>query len=102
MALRCYLLHLIRQIAENFPKNSNIDDPDISLPVFPPRTNLGLDNISVTPKLVQKVITNLDSLNASGPGCIPVEVLKNYKPELSLILAELINMSLKESCFPNC
>ena len=35
--------------AENSSKNSNLDDPDISLSVFPSRTNLKLYNISVTP-----------------------------------------------------
>ena len=29
-------------------------------------------------------------------------VLKNCEPELSYILAELFNMCLKESCFPDC
>ena len=29
-------------------------------------------------------------------------VLKNFKPELSYILAELFNRCLKESCFPDC
>ena len=33
---------------ENFFKNSNLDDSGISFPVFPPRTNLKLHNISVT------------------------------------------------------
>ena len=37
-----------------------------------------------------------------GPDCIPVVVLKNCEPELSYILAELFNMCLKESCFPDC
>ena len=46
--------------------NSNIDDSGISLPVFPSRTNLKLRNISITPKKVKKVITNLDSSKASG------------------------------------
>ena len=44
----------------------------------------------------------LYSSKASGPDCIPVVVLKNCKPELSYILAELLNMCLKESCFPDC
>ena len=88
--------------AKNFSKNSNLDDSGISLPIFPSRTNLKLHNISVTPKIVKKVITNLDSSKASGPGCISVVVLKNYEPELSYILAELFNMCLKESCFPDC
>ena len=48
------------------------------------------------------VITNLDSSKAFGPDCIPVVVLKNYGPELSYILAEVFNMSLKEYCFPDC
>ena len=52
--------------------------------------------------MVKKVIMNLDSLNASGPDYIPVVVLKNCESELSYILAELFNMCLKESCFPDC
>ena len=58
--------------AENFCMNSNLDDLGISLPVFPSRTNLKLHNISVTPKMVKKVIMNLDLSKASGPDCIPV------------------------------
>ena len=88
--------------AKNFSKNSNLDDSGIYLSVFPSRTNLKLHNISVTPKMVKKVIMNLDLSKASGPDCIPVVVLKNCEPELSYILAELFNMCLKESCFPDC
>ena len=76
---------------ENSSKNSNLDDPGISLPVFPSRNNLKLNNISVTPKLVKKVIMNLDLLKTSGPECIPVVVLKNCDPKLPYILAELFN-----------
>ena len=88
--------------AENFSKNSNLDNSGISLPVFPSRTNLKLHSISVTRKMVRKVITNLDLSKATGPDCIPVVVLKNREPELSYILAELFNKCLKESCFPDC
>ena len=87
---------------ENFSKNTNLDDSGISLPVFPSRTNLKLHNISVTPTMVKKFITNLDLSKASGPDYIPVAVLKNCEPELSYILAELFNKCLKESCFPDC
>ena len=87
---------------KNFSKNSNLDNSDIFLLVFPCRTNLKLYNISVTPKMVKKFITNLDSSKASGPDCIPVVILKKCKPELSYILAELFNKCLKESCFPHC
>ena len=88
--------------AENFSLNSNLDDSGVSLPVFPSRTNLKLHNISVTPKMVRKVVMNLDLSKASGPDCIPVVVLRNCELELSYILAELFNKCLKESCFPDC
>ena len=63
----------------------------ISLPVYPSGANLKL-RISVTPKMVKKVIRNLDSSKASGPDCIPVVVLKNFTPEYSLILAKRFNI----------
>ena len=88
--------------AESFSKNSSLDDSVISLPVFPFRTNLKLHNISVTPKLVKKVIMNLNLSKASGPDYIPVVVLKNCEPELCFIQAELFNECLNESCFPDC
>ena len=90
-------------IAKNFSANSNLGDSGISLPaVFPSRTNLKLHNISITPKMVEKVIMNFDSSKASGPDCIPVLVLKNCEPELLDIPAKLFNICLKESCFSDC
>ena len=88
--------------AQNFSKNSDLDDSDISLPVFPSRTNLKLHNISVTPKMVKKVIMKLDSSKLSGPDYISVVILKISEPELSCILAELFIKFLKESCCPEC
>ena len=85
--------------AKNFSQNSNINDFGISLPVFLSRTNLKLRNIHVTPEMVKRVITSLDSSKASAPGCISVVVLKNCDPELSCILAELFKMCLRESLF---
>ena len=61
-----------------------------------------LELICVSPKMVKKVIINLDLSKASGPDYIPVMALKNCEPELSYILAELFNKCLKESCFPDC
>ena len=52
--------------------------------------------------MVKKVILNFDSSKASSSDCIPVVVLKNCEPELPYILAELSNMCLRESCFPDC
>ena len=72
----------VKLFAKNFAKNSNLDDSGISLPVFPSRTNLELYNISITPKIVKKLIRNLDSSEASDPDCIPVMVLKNCESAL--------------------
>ena len=63
--------------AENVSKNSNLDDSSISIPVFPSRTHLKLHIISVTLKMVEKVIMNLDLSKVSGPDCILVVVLRN-------------------------
>ena len=88
--------------AKNFSKNSNLYDSGISLPIFPSTTNLKLHNISVTPKMVKNVTINLDLSKESGPDCIPVVVLKNCEPELLLILPELFNKCLRNSCFQDC
>ena len=86
----------------NFLRTLNLEDPGISLPVFPCKTNLKLHNISVTHKMVKKVIMYRDLSKISGPDCAPVVVLKNGEPELSYILAGLFNKCLKDSCFPDC
>ena len=97
-------MHLIRQncLLKTFLRTLNLDDLGISLPIFPSRTTLKLYNISVTLTMVKRVIMSLDLSKTSGPACIPVEVLNNFEPELSHIPAELFNMCLKESCFPDC
>ena len=84
--------------AKNVSINSNFDDLGISISVFPTRTNLKLHNVSVTTKMVKKVITNLDSSKVSGPDCTPVMVLKNCDPELSYMLAVTLQY-VPESCF---
>ena len=70
--------------AKNFSKNSNLDDSGMSLPAFPSRTNLKLHNIYLAPKLIKKILTNLNSSKAFCPDSIPVVVQKNCEPELSL------------------
>ena len=78
--------------AKYVSKNSNLYDSGTSWPVFPSRTNLKLHNISVTSKMVKKVITN---------HYISEVILKNCEPEFSYVLGELFNMCLKESGFPD-
>ena len=60
---------LANLFAKSYSKNSNLDESGIALPVFPSRTNLKLHNIFITPKMVKKVITDLNSwswLQSSG------------------------------------
>ena len=76
--------------ADNFYENSKLDDSGISLTVFPCRTNLKSRHISLTPKMVKKVVIMFDLSKASHPDCIAVVVLKNCEPGLSYILAELL------------
>ena len=74
----CCLLQLIKRkllFAINFSKNFNLDDSGIFLPIFSSRTNLKLHNVFITPKMVNKVITNLEGSDSSDPSFIPVVVL---------------------------
>ena len=64
-------------LAKNFFKNPNLDDSGIFVPVFHSITNLKVHSFYVTPKLVKKVITNLDSSKASGPDYIRLLFLRN-------------------------
>ena len=88
--------------AENFSVNSNLDVPGIFFPAIPSRNNLKLHNISISLKMVKKVIMNFDLSKTSSPDYIPLVVVKNCQPELCYIIAELFNKCLKKSCFPNC
>ena len=76
-------------------------DSGISLPAFPSRTYLKLNNICVMPKLVKKVIRNTD-LSKASVDCILVVVLTNYELEFSHTPAELLDMFLKKNYFPRC
>ena len=103
-AQRCCLLHLIKQncLLKTFLRALILAILDVFLPVCPSRTSLKLHNISVTPELVQKVITNIDSWNECGPDCIPVVFLQNLELELSYVLAQLFNMCWRKSWFSDC
>ena len=94
--------YITKLLAENFSKNSNLDGSGIPLPAFPSITNLKLHNVHVTPLLDKNIMTNFDSIELSGPDCISVVAPKNCELELSPTLADLLNMCLKESCFPDC
>ena len=72
-----YVSDIAKLFAKCFSESSNIEKSGISLPVFPARTNMKLHNISVTLKIVKKVIMNLESSKVSAPDCISVVSLKN-------------------------
>ena len=89
----------------SFSQNSIHDDSEISLLVFPPRTNLKLHNIFTIPKMVRQVIANIASSKASGPDFIPEGVLKNSEPELPYIhtsirvlFSRLLEVLISDSC----
>ena len=58
--------------------------------------------MTVTPKMVTKVIMNIDLSKASGPDCIPEVALKNYEPELSYKLVNKCLSDSEEVLFSNC
>ena len=86
----CCLLHLIKQnhLLKTFLRTLILIIL-VSLYLF---SILKLHNMFITPKIIKKAITNLDSSKASGLDCIPVVALKNCE-------SELFHISLKESCF---
>ena len=76
MAWRCSASDKAKLFAENFSKNSNLDDPGISLPVFPSKTSLKLHNIFLTPRMVKTIIVNLDLSKTFCLERIPVVAIK--------------------------
>ena len=91
-----------KSFAKSFYKYSNLEDSGISLPDFASKTYLKLHNISVTLKMIKRIIINIDFPKASAPNCISVVALMDSEPEFSYTLPELFNMCLKEFCFPVC
>ena len=92
-ARRCCLLHLIKQncLLKIFVRTLILMTQASLYLCSHSRTNLKLHNISVTPKMVKKVIMNLNLSKASGPDCIPVVILRNCESGLSYIFTEFFN-----------
>ena len=74
-----------------FAENFSLDNSGIYLPAFSPRTNVKLHNISVTLKMIKKVIMNLDLSKASGPDCIPAVDLRS---KISTSMQDLVRLDL--------
>ena len=72
-----------RLLNDNFVQNSHLDYSCISLPTFNSGTYLRLHSISQSPRLVKKIITNLDSSKDSDLDSIPVLVVKKCESDFS-------------------
>ena len=73
----------------NFSKSSNLEDSGICLLFFLSRTNLKL-HISVTPKLVKNVKTNVDFSKGLSPDYIPVVLYVRETSKQQFICGSLI------------
>ena len=87
--------------AQKLNNNSNLEDSGIFLPAFSSVNDLNWHDFSFSLKMVKKVIMSLGLSKASDPDRISVVILKNCEHKLSYILAELFNLCLKESFFPD-
>ena len=86
---KAWLLHQIKQncLLKTFLRTLILKTQvsSISLSAFSFRTNLKLQNNSVTPKIVKKVIMKQDSSKAFGIDCMGP---KNCEPELPYLLQD--------------
>lgn len=76
--------------AEIISENSNLDGLENLLSFLSSRTIPKLHNLSVTPKMLKKVINTFNSSKGSGPYCIPLVALSNCVPKLLSSLIFLI------------
>ena len=83
-----------------FTSASNLDDSNVQLPPFDPKTLSTMDNIAITESDVKQLIEVLDSNKAVGPDCISHKVLKNAKCNIAKPLCCLCNRSLQDGNFP--
>ena len=92
MVLKYCLLHLIKHNCLVKSLRILIMITHVTLKLHSPLSTLKLLTIPIIPKLIKKVMSDLDSPNASGPDCISVIVLRGCEPE----------RNLRVSCCPDC
>ena len=88
--------------AEILSATFNLYDSGIFPHDFCSRINLKLHNVSVILEMFRKNMTALNSPKTFYHYCIPVVAQYNCFSDLSLILADLFNISLKKSHFSYC
>ena len=77
--------------AKSLSKNSNLDDSGIYLPVLPSRTKLKLHNISVTPKMIKRIIHNKPCFIKGVKKLIYKFLIGSYKILLRFLRKNLIS-----------
>ena len=100
MVPRFSLLHLIRKIClENFLRTPL----SMTLGTLKLLSFLELIcNCIIFTQMLGAVITTLDSSKVLVPDFIPVMVMRSCLLDFPDILADFLNICLKESCFPDC
>ena len=109
-----YFNEIAEGIGFNDPIPENFDSDDILLSMIKRYDNhpsiraikkrtLGqsFDFVHVTPNDARSCIVNLDSKKSTGYDGIPAKLLKVGTDPLSVIISELINMSIDECTFPD-
>ena len=96
-------------IAEQFNQHFVYIGEKINNSIAPTNTNSIQEDVifsmylePVTTAEIHNIIMGLKSHRSMGPDGIPSEVLKHCLAVLSKHLANLINESFSEGCFPNC
>ena len=67
----------------------------------PAQTESELSNFQILPSMVEKKLKNLKIDKAAGPDGLPPRLYKELATELSVPLAKIFNMSLKEGRIPS-
>ncbi|MCG8048002.1 MAG: endonuclease/exonuclease/phosphatase family protein [Candidatus Thiodiazotropha taylori] len=86
---------------EYFASISTVNDTGSNLPIFQPKTQHTLLNISCTALEISNLIDILNPNKATGPDSISNRMLKMVSQEISLPLEILFNRSFREGKFGN-
>jgi hypothetical protein len=81
--------HSVFTPEDDTPISASLEDNYPSMP-----------EINVTNNGVEKFLKNIDASKATGPDEISARILKEFAPELSLLLTNIINKSIQEGEVP--
>jgi len=84
-----------------FAAKSCVQNPSLSVPTLPSRTQLSLDSVSFSPDKVESLLSNVDSDSANGPDGISPCVLKTCSAALAHPLSVLFTLSFAQGHLPS-